>query len=654
MIGRRVTCLRSVRTGAAARIAQRAANAARWSFIQATVAFALYCAFTGSVSAQQDSAPSALAARLDGLVAGLMTREQVPGAIAAVISGDEVIVQGYGVAGPGGQTAVGPDNVRFEIGSVTKLFTWVAVMMLVEEGRLDLHADVSNYLPGFDIPGGTPLTLAHLMSHRGGFEESYAIFDEDIAALPRAQALAVAAPDQVFPRGEITSYSNWGAALAGLIVEDVSGVPWEDFVQTRILDPLAMNDTTLAERLRQPDQPPLAQSYTLQGGIARPAFRIDIGAFGPAGATASTASDMARFLRFVMGDGALEGARLLQPGTMAQMRMRLFEDRPQAADMAHGFQSRPRFGTMVYGHGGGLNEFLSNLVFVPEIGAGVFISQNGGAGASLPLLVPDLILADLAADAGLTAPEAQPVPEAAARAAEAAGRYVTNRRTFSGPGQALAALAPMSVVALSDGALLIPTGTLPMPSRFDPIAPDLWQDAMGHRVTVIRDAQGQITRLADGTGAQTHERVRGLEDPVWLTVGFALALLLATTSILGLIWRHGLRGGSRIGAVVAAVQGTGAVAIWALAASGVAMALAASRLGSQFLFDQPQLTFEIFLGIVTAIAVLAAALAVSLPFVWRAPGWSLWRRAHLTAFALSLIGLAGLMLNWGLAFGGPI
>ncbi|WP_286131204.1 serine hydrolase domain-containing protein [Loktanella sp. 5RATIMAR09] len=612
------------------------------------------CAFTGSVSAQQDSDVSPLAARLDGLAEGLMAREQVPGAIAAVVSGDQVIVRGYGVAGSGGQTAVGPDTFRFEIGSITKLFTWVAVMMLVEDGRLDLRADVSNYLPGFDIPGGEPLTLAHLMSHRGGFEESYAIFDQDIAALPRAEALAVAAPDQVFPRGEITSYSNWGAALAGLVVEEVSGQPWEAFVQARILDPLRMGDTTLAERLRQSDQPPLAQSYAVRGGIAHPAFRIDIGAFGPAGATASTASDMAWFLRFLMGDGALEGARLLEPGTMAQMRTRLFDERPQAADMAHGFQSRPRFGTMVYGHGGGLNEFISNLVFIPEIGAGVFISQNGGAGASLPLFAPDLILAELAADAGLAAPEAPPVPEAATRAAEAAGRYVTNRRTFSGPGQALAALSPINVVAFSDGALLIPTGTLPMPSRFDPIAPDLWQDAMGHRVTVIRDAQGRVTRLADGTGAQTHERVRGLADPVWLTVGFALALLLATTSIIGLIWRHGLRGGSRVGTLAAAVQVTGAIAVWALAVAGVAMALAASRLGSQFLFDQPQPTFELFLGIAAAVAVLAAVLALSLPLVWRAPGWSLWRRTHQTAFTLALIGLAGLMLKWGLAFGGPI
>jgi CubicO group peptidase (beta-lactamase class C family) len=591
---------------------------------------------------------------LDGLAQAFMTREQVPGAIAAVVSGDDVIVRGYGVAGLDGQMAVGPENARFEIGSITKLFTWVAVMMLVEEGRLDLRADVNDYLPDFEVPGSEPLTVAQLMSHRGGFEESYAIFDEAIAALPRARALAAAAPEQVFPRGEVTSYSNWGAALAGLIVEEVSGTPWEEFVQARILDPLAMTDTALAERLRQPDQPPLAQSYAVRGGVAGPGFRIDIGAFGPAGATSSTASDMARFLRFLMGDGALEGAQLLQPGSMTQMRTRLFDDRPQAADMAHGFQSRPRFGTMVYGHGGGLNEFLSNLVFIPEIGAGVFISQNGGAGASLPLLAPDLILADLAADAGLMAPEAQPVPAAAARAAEAAGRYVTNRRTFSGPGQALAALAPMNVVALSDGALLIPTGTMPMPSRFDPIAPDLWQDGMGHRVTVIRDAQGRVTRLADGSGAQPHERVHGLEDPVWLTVGFALALVLATTSIVGLIWRHGLRGGSRVGALAAAVEMVGVVAVWALAAAGVALTLAGSRLGSQFLFDQPQPTFEVFLGIADAVAVVAAVLALTLPFVWRAAGWSLWRRAHQTAFAFALIGLAGLMLHWGLSFGGPI
>ncbi len=288
-----------------------------------------------------------IAARLDALAGAVMVSDQVPGAIAAVVSGDTVILRAYGLADLDGAIAAGPDNVRFEIGSITKLFTWIAVMMLVEEGTLDLGADVARYLPDIEVPGTEPLTLAQLMSHRGGFEESYAIFDPAVAALPRAEALSVAAPDQVFPRGEITSYSNWCAALAGHIVEMVSGQLWEAFVETRILGPLGMDDTTTAKRRRRPDQPPLAASYRMQGGVAHPAFRVDIGAFGPAGAIASTAADMARFLRFLMGDGPLDGVRLLQPETMARMRSRRFDDRPLAADMAHGFQrgrcSAPRF-----------------------------------------------------------------------------------------------------------------------------------------------------------------------------------------------------------------------------------------------------------------------------------------------------------------------
>jgi CubicO group peptidase (beta-lactamase class C family) len=419
---------------------------------------------------------AAIAARLDALAEAFMATEQVPGAIAVVVSGDTVILRGYGLSDIDSRIAVGPDNVRFEIGSITKVFTWIAVMMLVEEGWLDLDADVEQYLEIVKVPGSEPLTLAHLMSHRGGFEETYAVFDEAVAALPRAEALIAATPDQVFPRGTITSYSNWGAALAGNIVEEVSGQAWEDFVQVRILDPLGMDDTTTAERLRRQDQPPLALSYRVQGGVAHPAFRFDLGAFGPAGGTGSTAADMARFLKFLMGDGALDGVRLLQPETMALMRTRLFDDRALAADMAHGLQSWPMLGTTVYGHAGGLNEFLSNLVFIPEIGAGVFISQNGGSGAHLPFEVPDMILGALAAKAGLVPAMPQPVPDAAARAAEASGRYLTSRRTFSGPGQLMAVLAPLTVTALPDGALLIPTLISQGPVRHEPVAPDIWQD----------------------------------------------------------------------------------------------------------------------------------------------------------------------------------
>ena len=614
----------------------------------------LLCLSVAGELKAQDLVRANLAARLDGLAAGFMATEQVPGAVAAVVVGDEVILRGWGSVDLETGIAAGPDNVRFEIGSISKLFTWTLVMMLVEEGRLDLQADVAGYLREAAVPGTEPLTLVHLMSHRPGYEESYALFDPAVGALPRPQALAASAPAQVFPRGQVTAYSNWGVALAGQIVEDVAGALYDEVLQTRILDPLGMTNTTYSEATRRPDQPPLSRSYRVQGGINHSAFRIDIGSFGPAGSIASTAADMARFLRFLMGDGSLDGVRLLAPETMARMRTRLFDDRPDAADMAHGFQSRPLFGTTVLGHGGGLNEFLSNLVFLPEIGAGVFVSQNGGTGASLPFLAPDMILGALAAEAGLQAPPPPSVPDASARAAEAAGRYLSNRRAFSGPAQVMAALAPLTVTALPNGALLVPNPFLQAVSRFEPVAPDLWEDATGERLWLIRDDRGRVVRLADGTGTQTHERAQGLNDPVWLGVGFGLAAFLALTTLLGLLWRRGLRGGSRAGTLAAVTAVAGAAGVWVMLGAVVAVGVAAAQLGSEFLFDQPQPTMTAVLAMADAVAVLAALVVLSLILVWRASGWSLGRRLHHSAFALALAGLAGLMVHWGLAFGGPI
>jgi hypothetical protein len=431
-------------------------------------------------------------------------------------------------------------------------------------------------------------------------------------------------------------------------------MPWEDVVETRILAPLGMEDTTTHETRRGDDQPALSASYRVQGGIAHPAFRIDIGAFTPAGGIASTAADMGRFLRFLMSDGAVGDTRLLRPETMAAMRTRLFDDRPDAADMAHGFQSRPFFGTTLYGHGGGLNEFLSNLVFVPEVNAGVFISQNGGAGVSLPLLVPDLILSELAREAGLAPQAPTAPPDAAERAAEVAGLYLTNRRPFAGRAKVFGALGPLLVTPLDDGALILPTNTGPVPSRFEPIGPDLWQNEYGARVAFLRDAEGRVIRMADGTGAQTWDRVKGLANPVWLAVTFGLATLFSLTTVGGLVWHHGLEGGSRRGAVAAGMAAVSALGVVVFLAVCMAAALAAMRLGSEFLFDQPQPTLSAVFFTADAMVVLAALMTASVALVLSAPGWGLFRKLHHGVFAASLLAFGGMLLHWGLAFGGPI
>lgn len=612
--------------------------------------FLLSCFLLQVAPARADETVRAdLAARFDALAEGFMATQSVPGAIGALVIGDEVILRGWGYADLDAGTPAGPDNTRFEIGSISKLFTWLAVMMLVEEGALDLQTDVSTYLRETSVPGVAPLTLAQLMSHRPGFEESYALFDPAIGALPRPQALEASAPAQVFPRGEVTAYSNWGVALVGQIVEDVAGIPFEDFLQTRILNPLGMANTTYSETTARPDQPLLSRSYRVQGGINHPAFRLDIGSLGPAGSMASTAADMARFLRFLLGDGALDGTRLLDPETMLQMRTRLFDDLAAASDMAHGFQARPLFGTMALGHAGGLNEFLSNLVFIPELGAGVFISQNGGAEASLPFLGPDLMLSQIAADAGLSHAVPQPVPDAGAGAAEVAGRYLANRRTFSGPLQLLA--PQISVEALPDGAILAPSMRLGAMVRYAPVAPDLWQEAHGERIMAIRDERGQVVRLMDGMGVMTYERVRPGTDPMLPLAAFGLSALLALTTLLGLIWRHGLKGGGGLGTLVAGLGVTAAVTVW-LTVIAIALALlTAMQLGMEFIIDHPQPTFAAVLVLTDVLAVLALILLVLL-FVWRGPGWTIGRRLHHLAFVLSLAVTGAFLRHWGLAFGG--
>ena len=321
-----------------------------------------------------------------------------------------------------------------------------------------------------------------------------------------------------------------------------------------------------------------------------------------------------------------------------------------ASDMAHGFQSRPLFGTMVYGHAGGLNEFLSNLVFIPDLGAGVFLSQNGGAGASLPFLGPDLMLAHLAAEAGLSHAAPQPVPDASARAAEVAGRYLANRRTFSGPMQAFA--PQISVEAMPDGAILAPSMRFGAMLRHAPVGPDLWQEPQGERIMAIRDETGRVVRLMDGMGMMSYERVRPANDPILAALAFGLSALLALTMALGLIWRRGLKGGSPMGTLVAGLGVTAAAVVWVLViATGIAAA-SAMQLGMEFMFDHPQPTLVAVLVLADALAVLAVLVLLSLVLVWRAPGWSLGRRLHHSAFAVSLAATAALFWHWGLAFGG--
>jgi CubicO group peptidase (beta-lactamase class C family) len=196
---------------------------------------------------------------LDGLVPMQLQREDIAGAVVVVVKDGKVLVsKGYGFTDVKKRTPVSPDATLFRPGSISKTFTWTAVMQLVEQGKLDLDRDINEYLD-FQVPHtfGRPVTLRNLMTHTAGFEEVIKDLAVDRADdLPSLQAFIKAhQPNQIYAPGTIPAYSNYGADLAGYIVQRVSGLPFEQYLQQNIFGPLGMTRATFVQPLPTDSSP---------------------------------------------------------------------------------------------------------------------------------------------------------------------------------------------------------------------------------------------------------------------------------------------------------------------------------------------------------------------------------------------------------------
>ncbi len=303
----------------------------------------------------------------------------IAGAVVSVVEGDELVfAKGYGYADVENRIEVKPDSTLFRIGSITKLFTWTAVMQQVERGHLDLDADVNGYLD-FHIPESylQPVTLRHLMAHTAGFEDRVtgyqALTPENMT--PLGEWLASHIPARVRAPGGISSYSNYGAALAGYIVERVSGLSYEDYLAKNILEPLGMEHTTVRQPLPEDWAADMSKGYVSAGGqFTETGFEYPVPF--PTGGATSTAADMARFMSAHLQGGLYRDARILQENTAEEMHARLFGHDPRLNGFAYGFYEMSRNGLRVIGHEGATRLFHSLLALIPEKHLGVFVSYN--------------------------------------------------------------------------------------------------------------------------------------------------------------------------------------------------------------------------------------------------------------------------------------
>ena len=313
----------------------------------------------------------------------------------AVFDKDEIIYEGaFGFADRENSIAAGEDTV-YEWGSVSKLTIWVSVMQLYEQGRIDLNADIRAYLPdGFfkNLKYDDPITMINLMNHDAGWGEgTWALQVNDAAnVVPLGQALRETEPPQMYRPGEVCSYSNWGAALAGYIVECITGKPYADYVHENIFEPLGMEHTAV---LPDHSDNPWVQnkrlelvSYNSFDGVtwnSNGNQLIYINLY-PAGAVTGTISDMARFAQsFVRDDHPLFSKSetldlLLSPSA--------YLGDTEFVTCCHGLWPEEYENAGLLGHSGGTNACASNLLFDPETGLGMVFMTSGGRDAVAELL----------------------------------------------------------------------------------------------------------------------------------------------------------------------------------------------------------------------------------------------------------------------------
>src|SRR5918997_375789 len=218
--------------------------------------------------------PAEMEAFLNEELSREMEKHHIAGAAVSVVKDGELFfAKGYGSADLENNIPVDPEQTIFPIGSVTKLFTWTAVMQLAEQGKLDLDADIDKYLD-FRIPDTypQPITLENLMTHTAGFEdrrfEQLALDADD--QVPTREWLISHMPARIRPPGDVAAYSNYGTALAGDIVARVSGEPYEQYIQEHILNPLDMVHTTARSPMPAELREDASVGYTYEDG----AFKV--------------------------------------------------------------------------------------------------------------------------------------------------------------------------------------------------------------------------------------------------------------------------------------------------------------------------------------------------------------------------------------------
>jgi CubicO group peptidase (beta-lactamase class C family) len=473
---------------------------------------------------------------LDGFMPQQIEKADIAGAVIAVVKDGKVIFEkGYGYSDVEKKTLVSPQDTLFRPGSISKLFTWTAVMQQVEQGKLDLDRDVNEYLD-FKIPQtfGKPTTLRNIMTHRSGLEETikdlFVSSEKDLT--PMARYLPSHLPAQIFPPGTIPAYSNYATTVAAYIVQRISGEPFDDYVDNHFFKPLNMTRATFRQPLPESLKPFMSNGYALGSGKPKPFEYVEV---APAGSLSASAESMSHWMIMHLQNGRYGDVQILKPETAVQMHARQ-EGWPAGMNaMALGFYEQNMNGHRVIAHGGDTEAFHSNLLLILDANTGLFVSYNsagrpdhGDNRGNLFVKFMDRYFPG--------APANEPtLSTAAADAKSVAGPYKISRRFETNIlamttmlGEAKFVADPKDNTIYLDGFLKEENG---QPRHFREIGPMQFRSVDGpEKVAFVKDANGRRIAYIDYPFMVFQEVDSALDRQMfnYVAIGFGLAMVVLT------------------------------------------------------------------------------------------------------------------------------
>lgn len=593
---------------------------------------------------------------IDGIAPMQLQQGDIAGMVVAVVKDGKVLfAKGYGYSDVAHKKPVSVDSTLFRIGSISKTLTWTAVMQLVEAGKIDLDRDVNGYID-FKIPSpfGKPVTMTTLMTHTAGFEEVVKeLFVTDTANItPLKTWVPNHLPTEIYMPGTTPAYSNYGATLAGYIVERVSGEPFNDYIDAHILRPLGMTHTTFAQPLPASLAPLMSKGYQKASDSAK---AFEYVAAWPAGSVAATAEDMTHFMIAHLQDGEYNGARILKPETAQLMHSRLFGAFAALPGMAHGFYEEGRNGQRVVGHGGDTQWFHSDMHLMLDDHIGFFVSYNS-AGNGKGTGRADIWHQFLDRYFPFTPPPAERVATALADDRAVAGTYRSSRRSQTTFVTGLEMVSQQSVTPNLDTTISVKgmDDLAGNPKHFREIGPKLYRERNGQDMVAFKTDDAGVTIMGNPYPFEVAQRSSLAKNGQLneIAAGFALLMFLLTFlswPLNGILRKHY--------AVHASVDRQYRSMRWVIrvlcAANllfiGLVVAFFANVASDIGAFSSRSDGHLRLIQVIGLVGVVGAVFAIYYALrSWKSADVWLWTKVWNTLLAIAFVAFALFMLNWHL------